>query len=137
MEYLKFDVIKNGIFVPEGFVSKQDIVYDDNFEIVLDSCVLRGNNKSENVTNPPQHLPYEITKDIESIDGRLLFMGQFIRENGSRTLLTQVHPIGKKQCSLSISILTIFYVLKNLLGLMKLLFLSAQCITDIKFTRNT
>ena len=81
MEYLKFDVIKNGIFVPEGFVSKQDIVYDDNFEIVLDSCVLRGNNKSENVTNPPQHLPYEITKDIESIDGRLLFMGQFIREH--------------------------------------------------------
>jgi len=81
MERLKHYVINNGIFVPRGIISDQDIVYDENREIVRESCILRGNNKSENITNAPKYLPREIATDIKSIDERLLFMGQFMREH--------------------------------------------------------
>jgi len=86
MEYLKYQVIKNGIFVPKGLISRQDIVYDKNNEIVLESCVLRGHKKSENVTNPPKYLPTEIEERIESIDEQLLFLGQFMREHYGHSL---------------------------------------------------
>ena len=81
MSNLKHHLINNGFFVPRKYVAGQDIVYDKNSEIVEESCILRGENKSENVTNPPQRFPDVIKKKAGYVNDRLLFMGQFMREH--------------------------------------------------------
>lgn len=78
---LKHYVIKNGFFVPNGYVARHDTVYDKNSEIVEESCVLRGKNKSKNKTNPPQRLADAIKEKATYVDKRLLFMGRFMHRH--------------------------------------------------------
>lgn len=78
MDYPGYEVVKDGVFVPSGMVSNLDVVYDSEYGVVTESCVLRGNNKSEIFSSPPEFLADKIIQKIEKVDRRLLFMGQFM-----------------------------------------------------------
>lgn len=72
-----YKVVKRGIFVPKGLLSGQDLVYNEKREIVEESCLLRGENKSENISNPPELIPDTVTISNEFSNRRLLFLGDF------------------------------------------------------------
>lgn len=78
MQAPRYAVIKNGTFVPAGLVSKYNVVYDENRQIVEKSCVLRLKKDGwSNESQPLPRLPEELSRQTRSIDKRLVFLGQF------------------------------------------------------------
>ncbi len=77
VEKLKYKIIENGYFVPQGIISEFDLVYDSNRNIVLESTLRRGEHKEKDRSEAPAILPSNIKSSHEYNDETLLFLGWY------------------------------------------------------------
>jgi hypothetical protein len=77
MSHLKYKIVKNGYFVPKGNISKFDLVYDNNRNLVLESTLRRGQNKKNDISKAPAILPLNIKSSDKYNDETLLFLGWY------------------------------------------------------------
>ena len=71
-------ILKNAVFVPRGLISPHNLIYDEEFQLVESSCILRGPTKSAEFSNAPSALPGPIGAAAEYSDSSGLFLGHFI-----------------------------------------------------------
>lgn len=86
MHRLGYKIVKNGIFVPFGTVSMQDLIYNEDLTIVQESCLFRGANRSENVSEPLARLPDTIKLSDKPLDTQLVFLGEFANQHWGHLL---------------------------------------------------
>jgi len=69
-------VVRNGIFVPAGTISKFDLVYDENLKLV-DESVLRRYESREDISRGPQQLDERLISSSKIVDEKLVFLGWY------------------------------------------------------------
>lgn len=77
-----YTVVRNGLFLPGGTVSRLDVVYSAEYRLVPESCLIRGKENPINVSNAPENLPETIRLKLEHGDIQhetrtVLFLGAF------------------------------------------------------------
>ncbi len=74
---LKVTSVPHGIFVPSGTISKFDLVYDHNLNLVTESTLLRGPNASKDVSRAPNHLDKKVLRYSKTAQCSMIFLGNY------------------------------------------------------------
>jgi capsular polysaccharide biosynthesis protein len=77
MASLECRIVRNGIFVPAGVLSKFSLVYDDNLCLVEESALRRGEDGAEDISLAPSRLPGHLIPTGSAIDEKLVFLGWY------------------------------------------------------------
>ena len=83
MDFPGYRVVEDGLFFPSGAISCHDVIYDAEYRLVPESCVIRGKVNPENVSRAPEYLPDAFRRKLERRrlshqQKRMLFLGTFV-----------------------------------------------------------
>lgn len=78
MDTPSLTVVEQGYFIPRGFLSRHDLVYDKDGNLVLAACILRGENLDEDASSAPNQLAESIKGKATESDETVVFMGAFM-----------------------------------------------------------
>ncbi len=76
MTELGVRVVRNGVFVPAGTVSKFDLIYDENLNLVDESGLRRHENR-EDISRGPAKLDESLVRSSGIIDEKAVFLGWY------------------------------------------------------------